>query len=93
MVEHPNAPRPAASAIGRKDNDLVLAAAKQLNVLLPLADFLRNRLHHQTPRRAIGEVRLFSARVTRSGMASPPLSIKSGTRGQARLWPGARSPP
>ncbi|BFL65289.1 NAD(P)-dependent oxidoreductase [Roseomonas mucosa] len=42
MVDQPDAPRPAASAIGRKDNGLVLAAAEQLDVPLPLAEFLRS---------------------------------------------------
>ena len=37
MADQPELPRPAGSLIGRKDNALVLDAAKQMNVDLPLA--------------------------------------------------------
>jgi 3-hydroxyisobutyrate dehydrogenase-like beta-hydroxyacid dehydrogenase len=43
MVDQPDHPRPADSSIGRKDNGLVLAAAEQLGVSLPLAEFIRRR--------------------------------------------------
>ena len=44
MVEPANGPRPAASAIGRKDNALALDAARALGVDLPLAQLLRNQV-------------------------------------------------
>ena len=40
MADQPELPRPAGSPIGRKDNALVLDAAKQMNVDLPLARFI-----------------------------------------------------
>jgi 3-hydroxyisobutyrate dehydrogenase-like beta-hydroxyacid dehydrogenase len=43
MVDQPDGRRPANSAIGRKDNDLVRVAAKHLAVELPLADFIGSR--------------------------------------------------
>ncbi len=43
MVEPASGPRPASSAIGRKDNALALDAARSLGVELPLARFLRDR--------------------------------------------------
>ncbi len=43
MVEQPDAPRPAASVIGRKDNELIVDAAEKLKSNLPLARFLSNR--------------------------------------------------
>ena len=40
MVDQPDGPRPAGSPIGRKDNDLVREAAKNMGVELPLAEFI-----------------------------------------------------
>ena len=40
MVDQPDGLRPAASPIGRKDNDLIRDAAKDMNIELPLADFI-----------------------------------------------------
>ena len=40
MLDQHVGPRPASSPIGRKDNGLVLCAAKHLGVDLPLADFI-----------------------------------------------------
>lgn len=42
MVDQPDGPRPGGSAIGRKDNALVLDAAQGLAIELPLARFLRS---------------------------------------------------
>ena len=40
MADHPEMPRPAGSRIGRKDNALVLDAARRMNIDLPLAQLI-----------------------------------------------------